>query len=377
MGKRRSFIIILSAVICAVLIIAAFLIGRTSGKNDASSEYKAELEKCYLWNRSELKYLEGVDETIYVTGHKNPDTDSVCSSIICARLLQELGYDARPVVPGEINNETRYVLEAAGVEQPPLLEDASGKTMVLVDHSDYQQSIDGLDDAKVVMIIDHHGDGSITTANQIVYDARPFGSTATILGIRYNNYGVEIDSQTATLIIAAILSDTGYFRSDTTVQADPGAFSELCRIAGIEDIDTFYQEMYKALISYEGKTDEEIFFSDYKEYENDGTPFAIGCVSVYDEDEAKQMAERMKNVLTDVLPSIGMEIVIAQISIFHDDLSITYLVPANEASAEVLKTAFEGEADFDGTSYIINPGISRKQVLVPKLSDVLKLHPGE
>ena len=377
MQRRRSFIIILSVAFCAVLIIVAFLIGIQAGKNEVSSENKAELEKCYLWNRSELKYLEGIDETIYVTGHKSPDTDSVCSSIICANLLQKLGYDARPVVPGEINGETRYVLEAAGVEQPPVLEDASGKTMVLVDHSDYQQSIDGLEDANVVMIIDHHGDGSVTTNNQIVYDARPFGSTATILGIRYNNYGIEIDSQTAMLMIAAILSDTNNFKSDTTVQVDPGAMNDLCSIAGIEDIDAFYQEMYKALISYEGKTDEEIFFSDYKEYESAGTPFAIGCVSVYDEDEAKQMAERMKNVLSDLLPSIGMEIVIAQISVFHDDLSITYMVPANETSAEVLNTAFEGKVDFDGTSYVLKPGISRKQVLVPKISDVLKLHPGE
>ena len=156
------------------MIAAAFLYGRQIGES-ALAEYETEQAGRILWNRAELQYLEGMDETIYVTGHKSPDSDSVCSAILYAHLLRELGFDAEPVVLGAINNETRFILEAAGVEEPPLLEDASGKTMVLVDHSDYLQSADGLEDAKVITVIDHHGIGTVTTSNQVIYDARQIG----------------------------------------------------------------------------------------------------------------------------------------------------------------------------------------------------------
>ena len=377
MEKNHKYLFPLTVVVSIVLIIAAFLGGRQFGIAEGSAPYQAEKDNVILWNRAELQYLDGINETIYVTGHKSPDTDTVCSTIIYARLLQKLGYDALPVVLGEINNETRYVLENAGVEEPPLLEDVSGKTIVLVDHSDYVQSANGLKDANIIMIIDHHGDGTITTDNQLVYDARPYGSTATIIGIRYRNYGIEVDSQTAMLMVGAILSDTSNLKSDNTTPADEGALKELGELAGIKDTDAFYQEMYKALISNEGKSDEEIFYSDYKEYESGGTPFAIASVQVYDEEEAKQMAERLNNFFPSVLPSIDMDIVLIQVSVFHDELSLNYLVPANGTTAEVLEAALEDKAVFDGTSYVLKPGVSRRQVLVPAISAVLEEYPEE
>ena len=84
------------------------------------------------------------------------------------------------------------------------------------------------------------------------------------------------------------------------------------------------------------------------------------------------MAERMKGVLPSVLPSIDTEFVFIQVSVYHDDLSMTYLVPANEIASAVLEEAFAGQAFFDGTSYVLKPGISRRQILVPAITDVLK-----
>ena len=81
------------------------------------------------------------------------------------------------------------MLKTGGIDIPQLLEDASGCNMVLVAHSEYAQSVKGLKDANVITIIDHHGDGSVTTGNQLIYDARPLGSTATIIWLRYRNYG--------------------------------------------------------------------------------------------------------------------------------------------------------------------------------------------
>jgi len=364
--------------IAAILIIAAistvsFLIGR----NVTASKYQAEQELNYQLNRSELDGLGEINGTIYVTGHKSPDSDTVGSSIAYAALLQALGYDAQPVVLGDINNETKYILETGGLEAPMLLEDASGCNMVLVDHSEYTQSAEGLQDANVITIIDHHGDGSVTTGNQLIYDARPLGSTATIIWIRYRNYGIEVDQKTAYAMVGSILSDTKNLQSATTTYADREALKELSLRAEINDTDAMYQEMFLASITYDGMTDEEIFFDDYKEYESGGTQFGIGCVNAYDEDGARDMIERMSKVLPSAQASTGIDMLYVQISIFHDDISITYLVPSNEAAAEVLETAFGDDSVYDGISYRLEPGISRKQVLVPAITDILESYPKE
>ena len=104
----------------------------------------------------------------------------------------------------------------------------------------------------MITIIDHHGDGSVTTGNQLIYDARPLGSTATIIWLRYCNYGVAIDRSAAYAMVGSILSDTKNLRSNNTTFADREALKELSLLAGIKDIDAFYREMFQASLSYEG-----------------------------------------------------------------------------------------------------------------------------
>ena len=374
MSQKRKWLITLAWILLVIAVgVGAFF----AGKNVVETQVQAERELNILLNRSDLEGLGEIDGTIYVTGHKSPDSDTVGSSIGYAALLQKLGYDARPVVLGDINNETKYILESAGLPVPELLEDASRCNMVLVDHSEYTQSAAGLKDAYIVSIIDHHGDGAVTTGNQLIYDARPLGSTATIIWIRYRNYGVELDKQTAFAMMGSILSDTKNLQSNTTTAADREALKVLSSIAGVSDTNAFYQEMFKASLSYEGKTDEQIFFSDYKEYENNGTKYGIGCINVYDEEGARDMAERMKEQLPIAVKSTGMDMQFAQISIFHDDISISYLVPSDDAAYEIIETAFGDKAVFDGTSFVLNPGISRKQVLVPAITNILEASPKE
>ncbi|MCR4644762.1 MAG: DHH family phosphoesterase [Oscillospiraceae bacterium] len=366
-----------AAAVVAAVFVAAGGGGFYLGRMTALSSSKAETELNIRLNRSDLEYLDQVEGTILVTGHKSPDTDTVSSSMAYAALLRELGYDARPVVLGSINSETQYVLDAAGAEVPELLEDAAGCNMLLVDHSEYTQSAEGMQDANIIGIIDHHGDGSITTGSQLVYDARPLGATATIIWIRYRNYGIEPDRQTAMLLLGAILSDTYHLKSSTTTAADHEAVAALSKIAGMEDTDAFYDAMYRDAISYEGMSDKDIFYSDYKEYEAGSKKFSIGCVNAYDEEAAKDLAARMKPQAAASLAETGMDLAFVQITILHDDVSITYLVPCDDAADEVLETAFGDRAAADGTSYVLDPGISRKQVTVPAVTDVLNAYPKE
>ncbi|MCR5059688.1 MAG: hypothetical protein K6A80_01520 [Saccharofermentans sp.] len=121
-------------------------------------------------------------------------------------------------------------------------------------------------------------------------------------------------------------------------------------------------------------TDEEIFFSDYKEYEAGDVHYSIGCVSAYDDDTARDLAERMKDVIDLAHDERGMDMAFVQISIFHDGLSVVYLVPSNEEAAAVIEQCFGSDAVFDGTSYRIEPGFSRKKVLIPAITDALEDH---
>ena len=374
MKRKKNGWIILALV---MILAAVGAVGYYAGENTAASRYQAQREKEILLNRSELDGLGEIQGPIYVTGHKSPDSDTVGSAIAYAALLRALGYDAQPVVLSSVNHETQYILDAAKLDTPPLLEDASGCTMALVDHSEYLQSAEGLKDAHIISIIDHHGDGAVQTGNQLIYDARPLGATATIIWLRYRDAGLSPDQRTALVMMGAILSDTKNLQSEATTFADREALRELSGIAGISDIDAFYSEMYKALLSYEGMTDEEIYFSDYKEYETESSKYAIACMKVYDEESAKDLAERMKAIFPSVLASTGVEMAFVKISISHDDLSIAYLVPSDDAAAEVIDAAFDEITVFDGTSYVMTPDVSRKTVMVPAITDVLKAHPTE
>ena len=194
--------------VAVLAVIAAAFTAYNVGWSNAQAEYEAMADLNVLLNRSDMETIELIDGPVYVFGHQSPDADTVCSAIAYAELLRDLGYDAQPAVLGPVKNETKYILEQAEVEEPQVLEDASGLNVVLVDHDEYAQSAEGLKDAHIVSIIDDHGEGNIATSNQLVYDARPLGSTATIILIRYYNYGFEPTPQTAKLMLGALLSDT-------------------------------------------------------------------------------------------------------------------------------------------------------------------------
>ncbi|MBR4121720.1 MAG: DHH family phosphoesterase, partial [Erysipelotrichaceae bacterium] len=245
------------ALLIAILIIcvpSAYILGRNSAGGQVTPEKEAEkqtdagtetggntdLEFLYKLNRAELEKLVLIDGPVYVIGHKSPDSDTVCSAIAYAALMNKLGIDAKPVVAGPINNESKYILERAGVEVPEILYDASGTNIIMVDHSEYAQAVDGLADANIVSIIDHHGVGTVNVGHQLLYNAKPIGATATSIWMTYLNYGVEIDQPIAQILLGAILSDTDNLTASTTISADIKAVETLSKTAGIDDLEEYY-----------------------------------------------------------------------------------------------------------------------------------------
>ncbi|MGC9310368.1 MAG: DHH family phosphoesterase, partial [Candidatus Aenigmatarchaeota archaeon] len=171
--------------------------------------------------------------TVYVIGHKSPDTDSVASAIAYAHLKNALGEkNVVSAVAGEINSETKFILEAFGVKKPEVLKSASGKKLILVDHNEAGQAVDGFGEAELLEVVDHHKIGGIKTGNPIFFHNEPLGATGTIIASFYEQNGVEIPKEIAGLMMAAILSDTVLFKSLTCTEIDKKAVETLAKLCG-------------------------------------------------------------------------------------------------------------------------------------------------
>jgi len=385
--NKKAFALLITLLI--ILVPLAYLSGRNSAGGQVTPEKEAEkhtdegtetsentdLEFLYELNRAELEKLVLIDGPVYVIGHKSPDSDTVCSAIAYAALMNKLGIDAKPVVAGPINNESKYILERAGVEVPEVLYDASGTNIIMVDHSEYAQAVDGLADANIVSIIDHHGVGTVNVGHQLLYNAKPIGATATSIWMAYLNYGVEIDQPIAQILLGAILSDTDNLTASTTISADIKAVETLSKTAGIDDLEEYYRTIHERHLSYDGFTDEEILFSDYKEYESSGVRYGIGCVNAIDEEVAADLAKRMAAVLKEAEGGSGVDLIYA--SVRADNKKIDYIVPGNQYSEDVLKAAFPDYDEYDGYAYIFRSGLGRKSKFVPGLNDYLASKPSE
>ena len=223
--------------------------GEQQGYLTAKSESDREKENLQVLNRTELEKLDVTGDKIYVIGHKSPDPDTIISAIAWAKLLNELGFNAEARMTEEPDVESRFILEHAGVTAPEILFDASGENIFLVDHSEYNQAVEGMQDAHIVGILDHHGVGSVTTGNVVYYHSTGIGAAATLVWLTYLNYGVEIDETIAHLLLGAILSDTANLGSTYTTEADKAAVEYLQPLSGIEDTTAYYKEMYVEKLS--------------------------------------------------------------------------------------------------------------------------------
>ncbi len=373
-GNKTIVVAVLLVIAVCGFALGGYFIGKSAGEKPLLEAQ----EQLYTLNRAGIANMSVENGPIFVFGHRNPDSDTICSAIAYARLLNMLGYPAEAAANGQVNKETAYILKEAGVDAPPVLEDAAGKSVFLVDHSEYAQSAKSLESAHIVGILDHHGIGTVATGHQVVYEAKPIGATATIVWLDYLNYGVEIDKPTATVLLGAILSDTVNLTGTTVTEADRLAVPALAALAGIADVNAFYTGLHAEALSYEGMSNEEILFSDYKEYETAGVKYGIGSISAVDEEHAKELAERMKEALPKGFESVQVDLLYAAVGIREGDIKTDYIVPCEGKSKEVFEAAFPSPDEFDGTSYIFRKdGLGRKSKFVPGLTDYLNAHPLE
>ncbi len=193
---------------------------------------------------------------------------------------------------GETNNETNFILNYFKTDIPELLENAAGKKVILVDHNEVGQAVDGIENAEILEIIDHHRLGGMKTAYPIRFNAQPVGSTSTIVASEFAANNVKMNSKTASLLLSGILSDTVMFKSPTTTDLDRETAKKLAKEAGL-DIQRFGSKVMRAKCDLKGKSVRQIVRGDLKEYEFSGNRVGIGALEIADFDDAKPMREEM------------------------------------------------------------------------------------
>ena len=177
-----------------------------------------------------------MENKVYIFGHKNPDTDSICASLVSERLDRKNGWDCTEAKRlGKINKETQYILDYLKLEAPDLIEKVEeGQEVCLVDHNEFNQSVEGIEKAKILSVVDHHRIANFETSEPLYYTARPYGCTSTILFEEYKVKGLEISKEEALLMASSIISDTLLLKSPTTTEYDKKALEELEKIVGID-----------------------------------------------------------------------------------------------------------------------------------------------
>lgn len=207
---------------------------------------------------------------IYILGHKNPDTDSVCSPIIVEWYLNNIkNQEAKAILHNDINRETEFILEYWGFKKPEIVDKLpSGAKVFLVDTTNPDELPLIQEDTEIIEIVDHHKLGGISTSKPISVNIKPIACTTTILYLKFleENPGLKIPKKIAGLMLSAILSDTLNFRSPTTTDIDKKVAHELERMAEIENIDKYANKMFDAKSSIEGMSMNSIINADAKEY---------------------------------------------------------------------------------------------------------------
>lgn len=231
--------------------------------------------------------------SVYVFGHKSPDTDSVAAAIAFAALKKAQGEDYVPVMQGKPNPETEMVLRHFGISAPQEMTDAAGKQIALVDHNDLAQAPDNFAQAELLAVVDHHKIGDVTTNSPIFFCAMPVGCSCTVLTNLYERAGVGIDPKVAGMMLAAILSDTVNFKSPTCTEDDKKAVATLKEIAGVTDTDALFMEMLKAKSAVAGVPPMDLLHRDYKDFDMNGKKIGIGQLELATLDQVADMREAL------------------------------------------------------------------------------------
>ena len=298
---------------------------------------------------------------ILIFGHKNPDTDTICSSMVKEILNKKNGCEkSKAVRLGNVNKETQYVLNYLGLEAPELIEKVEeGQEVILVDHNEFNQSAEGIENAKILGVIDHHRISNFETSEPLYYTARPYGCTATILYKDFSQKGIEIEKTEAILMASAIISDTLLLKSPTTTEHDKKALEELGKIANI-NIEEYGLEMLKAGTDLDDFSAEELINLDAKSLDKNGTKFVIAQVNTVSIDDVLKRQKELEEAINKTIAEKGLSLFVFAITdILNSNSEAIVLGEKVDAVEKAFNKKLENNRVF------LEGVVSRKKQLIP------------
>ena len=304
-------------------------------------------------------------EKTLIFGHKSPDTDSIMSSIVMADLEKHLTNDeATACRLGDLNKETTYALNYFKVEAPILLENISeGQKVILVDHNEFAQSVNGIENAKILKVVDHHRISGFQTVDPLFYIAEPVGCTCTILYSIYKMNGIEITSTMAGLMLSAIISDTLLLKSPTTTKKDEKAVEELAQIANV-DINKYGLDMLKAGTDLSDYTAEQLIHLDAKNVNMNGNNVMIAQVNTVSIEDVMKNKDDLENAIGNTISENNLDLFMLDIT---DIVNSNSQVIALGNRIDMVEKAYNVKLE-NNTAFL--PGVvSRKKQMVPVLQE--------
>lgn len=307
-----------------------------------------------------------MDKMNFVFGHKKPDTDSIASAISMANLQTRIGDYSESFRLGNINRETEYALKTFGVKTPELLEKVDeNSNVIMVDSNEFPQSAEGIENANIKMIVDHHR-LSLQTSNPVFCMVEPVGCTSTILYKLYRQNEVDINPEMAGLMLSAIVSDTLLFKSPTCTEQDKLVASRLSSIVGLSMYE-YGLDLLKAGTNLDGYTPEEIINTDSKPFEKNGIKFVISQINSADVDSVLKQQKELEHAIENEILLNNIDCYVFMIT---DILEASSKVIVLGNRRDIFEKAYETKL-FNNVADL--PGVvSRKKQVLPRILDVIQ-----
>lgn len=301
-----------------------------------------------------------------VFGHTKPDTDSIASAIVMANLQNKLGNETQCYRLGDINKETAYALKTFGVDAPEFLNEIEeNANVIMVDSNEFTQSANGIENANIKMVVDHHR-VNLQTSEPLYYIAEPVGCTSTIIYKLYKQNDVEVDSKMAGLMLSAIISDTLLFKSPTCTDEDRKIAEKLANIAGV-DINEYGNKLLKAGTDISDFSAHQVLNIDSKQFEEKGKKFVISQVNSADLNDIFARKFELESAINEELQEKNLDL---YMFVATDILNANSKVIALGNDTNVVEKAYG--LGLENNTVMLENVVSRKKQILPKILDNLQ-----
>lgn len=304
----------------------------------------------------------------YIFGHKSPDTDSITSTIVMENYEKKLeNAEVEGVRLGKLNKETEYVFNRFNFRIPRLIENLDDvEQVMLVDHNEFNQSADGIENVKILKVIDHHRIDNFKTSEPLYYRAEPVGCTGTILYEMYKEKNIEITKDIATLCLSAIISDTLLLKSPTCTALDEKAAFELANISEL-DINEYGLEMLKAGTDLSDLSEKELINIDGKEFDISDKKIKVAQINTASIPDMLKRQEKIEKEMQNEIDQKRLSLFIVMVTdIIENNSEVIVLGEDKESFEKGFNVKLE-----NNSAYL--PGVvSRKKQIVPIITDSLR-----